>query len=298
MTAVQLMDFAISNYGPMVLGNPAQTGGSFTVNTAGVQCLNNLMPGGGPSKIFPNDDVVLNGVCSVVPSRWKKNGRLASALWGQAVATWMNAHLFAEYNDLNLDYACTTIPGFIPNSVVTIGDLLAYVSSVLDGNPALSNGQLSQLTSVMGGIIAAFDGCEYACDVPYEGPLPEPAYQIPIRPVVIVAQDNEEEKPIDLIPSGDAKPYLFGNTQPFDIYPNPAREELHVNLERLLGGKASVAIFDVLGKELYRKHIEEIKEPKLLINLEGFSTGLHAVVVEYIDGNGNQRASQLFFITR
>ena len=58
------------------------------------------------------------------------------------------------------------------------------------------------------------------------------------------------------------------------VYPNPAKEEVYV--EGLSGGKGSVRIIDVLGREVMQQSLEGTQ---LRINISGLRPGMHYVVV-------------------
>ncbi len=91
---------------------------------------------------------------------------------------------------------------------------------------------------------------------------------------------------------------LVQSAKPFAVYPNPARDEVFVNLERIVGSEATLVMYDFLAQEVYRKHFDEISEPQLRISLEGFHGGMYVVYVEYAEGPQQQRVAVKFLVER
>ncbi|MFN0214144.1 MAG: T9SS type A sorting domain-containing protein [Saprospiraceae bacterium] len=224
-TALELIKIALAApSGPMVLGFPAAGGGgSLTITVASADCLNSLLPGGGPPKKLPGD-WVLNGPCNL-PDDWKKNERFASVLWGQAVTLWLNSKLFPEFCALDLANACVDKPSFIPASVNTVCNLLDYTSGVLGEIPALTNGQLGQLAGYLGDIHDRFDECQSACAI-YQDPPPGDNNGLNEEP-----EDNH-------VAATD-----------YTVLPNPLSDVFTVILDKqCVHKKVSIVVFNQLGQ--------------------------------------------------
>jgi hypothetical protein len=73
----------------------------------------------------------------------------------------------------------------------------------------------------------------------------------------------------------------FGALETFDIFPNPASEEVTVHLEQYMNQEIEIAIFNPLGQEVYRTYFSEIDNPWHRISLMGsdFRDGLYFVSV-------------------
>ena len=264
-TAIWLINhaFDIQN-GPLELGHTAAGGGgSLTIFKSSADCLHSLLPGGGNPKIFPDDLVLQNGTCA--PNQWKKNGRFASVLWGQAVTLWLNTRLFPEFCALNLANSCVDVPDFITNAgVTTVCELLEYTSLVLGDelNPALSNGQLGELAGLIGDLHDQFDECSFPCNRPDVTPL---------------VNNKLEDYTIQ-------HPMAEGSKE-FTITPNPLYDEFRLSFDpKQIGQSTSIVIFNQFGQVVMQQDYAALPASSLSLSAAELSAGIYEVAVKI----GNQ----------
>jgi len=295
-TAVELIEYALTNFGPMVLGSPAPGGGgSLTVNASGAVCLNSILPAGGAPKEFPND-LILGPNCTN-SGQWLKNGKLKSTVWGQTITLWLNTRLFEELYDLDLANACVGAPpSFVPGTVSTVAQLVNFASGALGGTPNLNPGQLGQLADYLGSINVEFDECSYACDLYYPGYEPESIQPPPAEKSYDILM-ADRFRPETALPKVETTTTL-NSTVDIQVYPNPAKDRLMVDLEGLYSARADISIFNSFGNAVYRHTERDVRSPVHEVNVTGFIPGLYMVRVDYTtDGKANNYVST-FFITR
>ena len=65
----------------------------------------------------------------------------------------------------------------------------------------------------------------------------------------------------------------------YSIYPNPATNVLHVDLNESKGtGAASILIYDIIGKEIYRA---ESTGKSTTINSSSWAKGVYSIMISY-----------------
>ncbi|MEK7253464.1 MAG: hypothetical protein AAB316_01860, partial [Bacteroidota bacterium] len=86
--------------------------------------------------------------------------------------------------------------------------------------------------------------------------------------------------------------------KPFGVFPNPADDEVFINLEPLMGREATIVVYDFLSREIYRRHLVEVTEPHVRISLEGQQAGLYVMYVEYAIGASKEGVGVKFVVER
>ncbi len=82
----------------------------------------------------------------------------------------------------------------------------------------------------------------------------------------------------------------------FILFPNPTGDRVNVYMKRFLGKEVDVVIFNSLGHEVYRQHLDEVKDKILPIELNRnqFKDGIYLVSVI----NGGRALSRRLVVTR
>lgn len=172
-----VMDILLHHHGGMVLGMPGQNR-SFIIGPNDGQCIENILPGGGPS-------VALSGNYSCGNfGQLLKNGRLNNSLLAQTITAHLNWYLSPGLSSLVLespdfftvsstgcghgsplhDTAYFTIPSSVYNylSNKTVTEILALANEALGVSPWPSSyPSLSDITKALSIINEAFDGCRF-----------------------------------------------------------------------------------------------------------------------------------------
>ena len=73
----------------------------------------------------------------------------------------------------------------------------------------------------------------------------------------------------------------FEQFLPYSLVPNPATNEVYFNIQGMVGRQdVALAIYNNLGKELYRKEIDKVEYGTVRIDLTDFNMGLYIVSVQ------------------
>ena len=66
----------------------------------------------------------------------------------------------------------------------------------------------------------------------------------------------------------------------FKLFPNPAKEEVIVNLQNYIGETVAIRIQSLMSKELYYQHIKEVSSPQTIIPLKNFTNGMYILSLQ------------------
>jgi len=69
------------------------------------------------------------------------------------------------------------------------------------------------------------------------------------------------------------------NKEEFQIYPNPASQELNVGLSNFIGKPATIQIHNTLGQKVQTRFINDISSEPINIGLKGFRSGVYTLTV-------------------
>ena len=64
------------------------------------------------------------------------------------------------------------------------------------------------------------------------------------------------------------------------VFPNPAREEVYVDLRKYAGQAVNIKIFNSMSTEIFNRDIPEVTTDRARISLKGFTNGLHILSVQ------------------
>jgi len=70
----------------------------------------------------------------------------------------------------------------------------------------------------------------------------------------------------------------------YRLYPNPARGQFFLSFNEVVSEAVVVSIYDLSGKEMFRRRLDSFKSEPMLISTENWASGLYIVVVETSDG--------------
>ncbi len=73
------------------------------------------------------------------------------------------------------------------------------------------------------------------------------------------------------------------DTHDFGLFPNPATNQVFVNLKEFVGNSAIIQIHNSLGQQVKEIQVDNVTEDPVRISLEGMTPGVHAVFVD-VDG--------------
>ncbi len=254
----------------MILGLP---GRSLTVNPSAIgctpACINSLMPAGGQAARLPAGDMVLSATNCCVPNNntWRKNGKFASVLWGQAVTLWMNAHMDANFGSMTLAHACIQKPALL-NDVTDVAGLMDFTNKALGGyvfpslGRQLNNGELGILAGYLGDLHNYFDNCKLDCNHYYYDDFPN-------RPSGSREQGEQIEAP-ETVQVND-----------FKVVPNPMWDQFTITLDKESIGKAvSVMISNQFGQIVLTEHQTNLASEEVPMNASKLPAGIYQVNVK------------------
>ena len=69
-------------------------------------------------------------------------------------------------------------------------------------------------------------------------------------------------------------------TAQFDLYPNPAKDLVHLNLQAYQGKDVFIKVINEVGMEVQRIQLNELEETVLELNTTNFAQGLYLVIVQ------------------
>ncbi|PHN00590.1 HYR-like domain-containing protein, partial [Flavilitoribacter nigricans] len=163
-TTTEIITALMEYYGDIVIGDPLVR--SLIIEDP--ECVLALLPGGGPSGVLPEGNNVANDLNDCVPFsaiHLNKQGRLRNNLVAQTIALQLNVWYSSlakgtDLGGLNGGGACLPLNwSNLPETVVTVQDLLDYTNLYLSGQGPLDKSLAAYLTEVVSGINEYFDGC-------------------------------------------------------------------------------------------------------------------------------------------
>lgn len=96
---------------------------------------------------------------------------------------------------------------------------------------------------------------------------------------VSVATAKEEEV---VMPKRERK-VNGGHLQSYVVYPNPAREVVHVKLKEAIGKRMRMVIYDELGRVMEEREAEEVSLAPVAFEVSAYPSGTYRVLVQ-VDG--------------
>mgnify|MGYP002625469926 FL=1 len=69
----------------------------------------------------------------------------------------------------------------------------------------------------------------------------------------------------------------------FDLYPNPTKDLVHINMSQYYGKDVRIRVVNELGMEMNYREIDELEEAVLEINTRNYAQGLYLVIVQIED---------------
>ena len=81
----------------------------------------------------------------------------------------------------------------------------------------------------------------------------------------------------------------------FGAFPNPAREELNINLAEYVNKAVDIAIYNTFGKVITTKHIDNVSNAVEKFDVNDFSTGQYLIRVTSI---GKRAATQQVMVQK
>lgn len=269
-TALEIIHNTLNSSGAMVLGLP---GRSLTVNPSAIgctpTCINSLMPAGGQAAKLPAGNMVLSTGSCCVPNNntWRKNGKFASVLWGQAVTLWMNAHMDANFGSMTLNHACIAKPALL-NGVADVAGLLDFTNKALGGyvfpslGRELNNSELGILAGYLGDLHNYFDNCKLDCNHYY--------YDDPHnRPSGGRDQEPEQIETKEIVQVND-----------FKVVPNPMWDQFTVTLDKESVGKAvSIMVFNQFGQIVLAENQTALSSEEVQLTASKLPAGIYQISV-------------------
>ncbi len=105
--------------------------------------------------------------------------------------------------------------------------------------------------------------------------------------------DSENIKAEVVVPENTEKPERIRGLNSFIIYPNPAKDELNVNLNSIIGLAKTIQIYSAKASLVKEQRIDPLATNPISIDLQGMENGLYLVTVTMED---NQIISQPFIV--
>ena len=270
-TTTQILQSILSN-GPLVTGVVGYR--SVTISQANLQCIYELLPGGGNASALPTNTGDINVQapnCSVAPIPSYSDGRVQNILLAQTMTLALNVRYDPNLANLPLSDACVSFPWSVLNSLPanpTVLDLLNHANRVLAG---IANTTPSTINAAVATVNEYFDECASTCTAANasgeEGPLAAPGLN--------AAAASAE--------------------QGFRLYPNPASGEIMVSLRQYQGLPASLQVYSMLGGLVHQQEFTELPAEPVRMELPGLSSGLYFMKVRIA---GEQEMGKEFVISR
>ena len=85
------------------------------------------------------------------------------------------------------------------------------------------------------------------------------------------------------------------NLETFTVYPNPAQEELYINLKEFIGARGEVAISNIYGQIVHQQTVESVSGDALRLSLTNFVNGVYFV---HMKMPNRQLRSEKFLVKR
>ena len=270
-TTTQILQSILSN-GPLVTGVVGYR--SVTISQANLQCIYELLPGGGNAAALPintGDINVQAPNCSIAPIPSYSDGRIQNILLAQTMTLALNVRYDPNLANLLLSDACVSFPWSVLNSLPanpTVLDLLNHANRVLAG---IANTTPSTINAAVATVNEYFDECASTCTA---------------------ANDSGGQEPF-AAPALDAA--AASAQQGFRLYPNPASGEIMVSLRQYQGLPASLQVYSMLGGLVHQQEFTELPAEPVRIELPGLSSGLYFMKVRIA---GEQEMGKEFVISR
>ena len=270
-TTTQILQSILSN-GPLVTGVVGYR--SVTISQANLQCIYELLPGGGNAAALPintGDINVQTPNCSIAPIPSYSDGRIQNILLAQTMTLALNVRYDPNLANLLLSDACVSFPWSVLNSLPanpTVLDLLNHANRVLAG---IANTTPSTINAAVATVNEYFDECASTCTA---------------------ANDSGGQEPF-AAPALDAA--AASARQGFRLYPNPASGEIMVSLRQYQGLPASLQVYSMLGGLVHQQEFTELPAEPVRIELPGLSSGLYFMKVRIA---GEQEMGKEFVISR
>ncbi|MCB0549490.1 MAG: DUF11 domain-containing protein [Phaeodactylibacter sp.] len=230
--------------GELVLGD-VEEGNSLTITNP--SCILVLLPGGGKPQALPGPGAILNGNnlggdalaneinCVPYQSRYhQRNGRIKNVLIGNAIALQLNIWYSEEVNgvplgDMPLNGICMAIEHELPDTIVTIQDLMDLANQFLSGQL----NEFPELASIINDAVTAVNEFWDECE-----PSDPPAPLAGTAPVIQTDQNanSVEQEPV---PWNDAQ---------LTIRPNPASDEVELAFPSGLEERALIRVMSMDGE--------------------------------------------------
>ena len=106
---------------------------------------------------------------------------------------------------------------------------------------------------------------------------------------VKVTLNNGQEKLTDV------KKVTFKRMLGFGAFPNPATDELNVNLSEYIGKAVDIEIYNSFGKVMSREHLDNLSNAVHQLNVSDFTTGQYLIRVSAL---GKRDATQQVVIQK
>ncbi|MEN8230765.1 MAG: T9SS type A sorting domain-containing protein [Bacteroidota bacterium] len=275
----------------LVLGGDGNT---FTIAAGDVDCVIDLLPGGGPSKVLEGE-----GSCDDPESYdANKQGRLKNTLLAQAITLELNVRLSPDLLEFPVDGTMfvTRVAEdcFDPNTGgiagtemsygfsqevadqlgadATIADLLELVNSALAGED-ISPLSLSQVSDAATMVNEAFDECVVVYESSAEG------------------SSLEEEKSDEGTTKGVTNISENGLSNQLIIYPNPVKDHFYMSITSRVVDVKSAGIYSVTGVlvKTVKNRIEPGKDQVLEIDAGDLLKGIYFVRIDTGAGSISRR---------
>jgi hypothetical protein len=247
-------------------------------------CVSALLPGGGNNLPLAAGNAISKATaCTAGNNTLSNRGKIQNNMAANVIALELNFRLNRrDGKDLGV-YNLTSNPNCLPISSIIltaisldltnirkeyptnhplflstvkniyISDLFIYANRYLGGKITASNSLGGSLTSAITAVNEAWDECR------------KPT----CATVAAVIKTREAE-----YNSVGAK------AKELSIYPNPADDNVIVDLEGFIGYKADLVMYNMTGKAVYQKQYTEINQLQEQINLDKFSNGLYFIVLK------------------
>jgi len=293
-TTWQLLD-ALLDDDPLVMGGGDNT---FTIPSSeegGVQCVLDILPGGGPSSELSGE----SSCDDMGTIETNKQGRIKNSLLAQGITLSLNLRLSPELEDFPVDgetftaYAAedciNPVSEGIPGSEkhyafsadvadklgegATVQDLLDLVNDALAGED-ISPLSLSQVSDAATMVNEAFDEC------------------------VVVMEMMEDEMNGEEGGSGEegSTKGVLGISREeagkiLDLYPNPVKDRFFLGIPARVTEISSVGIFDMSGVLVKRieQEIQSGRDQVIEVNVSQLNTGIYFIRIESGAGSAYKR---------
>ncbi|WP_143473229.1 T9SS type A sorting domain-containing protein [Flavilitoribacter nigricans] len=162
-TTTEIITALMDSYGDIIIGDTLAN----VMRITDPECVLALLPGGGPPAMLPAGNVTASTANNCRPfsgAATADNGRLTNILAAQTIALQLNIWYGRKVHGNDLGSQPLSILGLdgkdvLPDSVVSIGDLLEIANLYLGGTLPVNKELASMITDLSASINEYFEGC-------------------------------------------------------------------------------------------------------------------------------------------